>query len=89
MRPHQDVPKRNTHGAEVPTDADDPRQHLEPRHSQNQAAARAKRRAAALSWSIAPAAIDPILDLHPIEKAGTRLWRARRHIADGALAVAG
>ena len=89
MRPHEDVPNRDTRGEEVPTDADDTRQHVEPCNSQNQAAARAKLRAAALSWSIAPAEIDHILDHHPIEKAHNILWRARRPIANGALAVAG
>jgi hypothetical protein len=48
-----------------------------------------KHRAAVLSWEIAPAAIDPILDHHPIEKVRTTLWRARRAVTDAALAVAG
>ena len=89
MRPHEDVPNRDARGAEAPTDADDTRQHVEPRNPRNHTVARAKLRSEALSWSMAPAEIDHILDHHPIEDARNILWRARRPVADGALAVAG
>jgi hypothetical protein len=89
MRPHEDVPNRDTRGAEAHTDADGSRQDVAPRDSRHHAVARAKGRAEVLSWAIAPAAIDPILDHHPIEQAGNMLWRARQSVADGALAVAG
>jgi hypothetical protein len=89
MRSHEDVPNRDACGAEAPTEADDTRQNVAPRNSQNRSVARVKLRAAALSWSITPAEIDHILDRLLIEKAGTMLWQARRHGAAGALSVAG
>jgi hypothetical protein len=76
MRPHEDVPNRDTRGVEAPTDADDTRQAVAPRHFQNHAVAGAKRRAEALSWSMALTEIDSILDHHSTEKAGKMLWWA-------------
>jgi hypothetical protein len=89
MRPYQDVTNREARGVEVPTDADDTRQAVAPRTSQHHAVARAKRRAAVRSRSMALTEIGYILDHHPTEKAGKMLWRAWGHMADGALSAAG